>query len=278
MLDQLTDQQLKSLLNSAPVGLMALDSQGQISWLNDTMAGFAHQPTDALLGKTAETVDEVLRPLFEKNDTIFLPDDVDGPGHWLVRFRQVLADSDTQLLFFADVSLLQELAQEREQLQTRLEELVAVDTETGLPNRRALFEKLEPEVSRSRRYNNPLSIILMRIDGLAEITASHGAAVRQQMLVAISHMLNDQMRWADFIGRLDEHDFLLVLPETTLEVTEQLTGKIQARLATLHLESGDDIPFEIQSHFGTAQWRKGDDAALLLDRAQETLASSSDAA
>ena len=278
MLEQIDSPQLKTLLQAAPVGLLALDHHGHIRWLNDTMANFMHQSPEQVIGKSVTSIGESLRPLFEKNDTLVVPDDVGGAGHWLIRFRQSLPDQAGQLYFFADVSLLQELAEERDELQRRVEELIAVDTVTGLPNRRALFEKLEPEVSRSRRYDNALSVILMQIPDLKEYNEKHGSEMVDKTLLAVSHMLKDQLRWADFIGRLDENEFLLVLPETMLDVTEQLIEKINAHLAELQLDNGAEVPFTIKAVFGKAQWRKGDDVGLLMNRAREALTANSDAA
>ena len=271
--------QLDKVLSSAPLGILQLDANGTIVWANETLAGYTGRGIDELVGHSAEDIDEELRRLFETPDTIFLPDGEGGPGYWLMRNRQALHDNSGYLYYYMNVSLLQDLALEREELREQLRELMAIDEVTGLPNRRALFQKLEPEVSRSRRYNNPLCIILMHLRNRAELAAEYGEAAVNRMLLSIAQMLNDQMRWADSIGRLDEDHILMILPETAIEVTDQLVGKIESRLKNLDrsLEQGGELP-PMKVAFGSAQWRKGDDVALLMERARESLAARSNAA
>lgn len=271
--------QLDKVLSTAPLGILQLDSGGTIVWANETVAGYTGRTPEQLIGRNAETIDEELRRLFETPDTIFLPDGESGPGYWLMRNRQALHDNSGYLYYFMNVSLLQELALEREELRDQLRELISTDEVTGLPNRRALFQKLEPEVSRSRRYNNPLCIILMQIRNREELAQEYGEAAVNRVLLAIAQMLNDQMRWADSIGRLDDDHILMILPETAIDVTDQLIGKIKSRLEAIDrsLEDGGELP-PMKVEFGSAQWHKGDDVALLMERAREVLKSRSNAA
>jgi PleD family two-component response regulator len=92
-------------------------------------------------------------------------------------------------------------------------------------------------------------------------------------------MLNDQMRWADIIGRLSDSDFLLVLPETHAEAASDIAEKIRERFEILDVPEVEVDANDIQVNFGVAEWQKGDDVGLLMMRAREMLGNtSSDAA
>ena len=173
--------------------------------------------------------------------------------------------------FFTDATASKLLLQERDALQSQLESVSLTDEETGMPNQRALTQSLESQVSRSRRYKNPLTILIMQVDNLDEFIKSQETESARPLLVAIRNMLNDQLRWADTIGRMDENEFLLILPETHLEATGQMIDLIRKRFDDLYIEGVENNDFKVQARFGVAEWHKGDDMSLLMARAREVL-------
>jgi GGDEF domain-containing protein len=79
------------------------------------------------------------------------------------------------------------------------------------------------------------------------------------------------MRWADVIGRLDKTEFLFILPETSEEVTQELREKLREHVMRISLPAVRDDEFKMQLEFGMAQWRKGDDVGMLMQRARQML-------
>ena len=61
MLEQLTPSQLATLLNSAPIGMLLLDGDGKVSWMNDSLSEILGQRGQELIGKTATTANSDLR-------------------------------------------------------------------------------------------------------------------------------------------------------------------------------------------------------------------------
>jgi len=102
------------------------------------------------------------------------------------------------------------------------------------------------------------------------IRGAAGAQRSEQGMVAFSRMLRDQTRWPDIIGRWDERDFLLILPETPAEATTAFKGKILRQLDAFPPISGDR-GVACSAEFGIAAWRRGDDAQELVERAMDTL-------
>ena len=142
-----------------------------------------------------------------------------------------------------------------------MEELKLTDDLTGLPNRRAISQALDLHISRSRRYQNPLSTALIHID-LREWNGVQPLS-SEPVVLAVSRFLRDRLRWVDQIARWDENVFLLVLPETTEADARQLLEKIVGEQQGMELpESVGDL--RPQLTFGLACWRKGDDMRTLL--------------
>ena len=269
MLEKLDTATLADIMESCPVGLLLLDNNKTVRWMNDSLAEMLGSRAELLHDKAAEQVEDILKPLFDDSATIHLPANGTDEEVWLMCTAKHLEPSG-QAQFITDVSALRVLMQQRNELQEELKEVRAVDEETGLPNSKALFQSLEPQVSRSRRYNNPLSVIIMRLSSLDTIQSKYTEDA-SKVLLAISHMLNDQMRWADIIGRLSDTDFLMVLPETHDDAASGIAEKLRERIETLDVPDVEFDYNDIKVDFGVAEWKKGDDVGLLMMRAREML-------
>ena len=163
------------------------------------------------------------------------------------------------------------MAKEKDELKGKISELNIIDEVTGLLNPRGLYQSLEPQVSRSRRYNNMLSILIMRIENLEGIYKNLGYEKGHQLLQAISEILNDQMRWADSIGRLSDNEFMLIMPETPQDIAGHLADKIRERLSELTMPELNGDTLDLCTKVGMVQWQKGEDTRLLMQRARTTL-------
>ena len=259
-------------LANAPIGVLILDKTGHITWLNQSLETLLGLKRDQLVGKDEAGVDPNWRSvLFRPEPSLLLEATATRPDCWLQTWRTKLYVTGGTLHYYADITDLQNIREERTRLSEELAQHVTRDSITGLPNRQALLQGLEPLVSRSRRYHNPLSVIRLRIDNLQDIDTEFGQGNGDIALTAIAQMLKDQMRWADLIGRFDRDEFLLVLPETNYDAATQLLEKLRHRLAELRPGSRTGLPLTLVAQFGVSGWMLGDDRAKLLRRAREML-------
>lgn len=271
MLDKLDVTQLQDIIKSCPIGMMLLDGNGKVTWLNAALQDMLGERAGQLLGKgKTEVSDAELQQLFELNSTLHLTVSEEQDDLWLLGSTQDLSD-DTMVQYFVDITPLHWLMDERDQLKAELEDIIMVDQETGMRNRKGLYYSLEPQLSRSRRYNRPLSVIIMRLDCVERYLQELDTDSAKPLLIAVSQLLNDQLRWADIIGRLNDTDFLLVLPETHADDARKVINNMQEKLQHLSIDNDSSKPFEITARFGVAEWRKGDDMGLLLMRARGML-------
>jgi diguanylate cyclase (GGDEF)-like protein len=259
-------------LANAPIGVLILDKTGHITWLNQALETLLAVKRDQLVGKDEAGVEPSWRSvLFRPEPTLLLEATASRPDCWLKTWRAKLNVAGGTLHYYADITDLQNIREDRARLSEELAQHVTRDAITGLPNRQALLQGLEPLVSRSRRYHNPLSVIRLRIDNLQDIETEFGMGNGDIALTAVGQMLKDQMRWADLIGRFDRDEFLLVLPETNYDAATQLLEKLRHRLAELSPSSRTGLPISLVAQFGVAGWMLGDDRAKLLRRAREML-------
>ena len=135
---------------------------------------------------------------------------------------------------------------------------------TGLPNRRALIELLEAQIARSRRYHNPLAVIRLELPDL-KIHPDR----REAVLLAVAHLLNDQLRWSDIRGSWNEASFLVVLPETSASAAAQLAEKLITQLATRSDALGE--PLAVDACAAVTAWTKGDDLQRMMARVNDLM-------
>ncbi len=256
----------KEWIDACPAGLLVIDSGGTIRWLNPALEEMLGLDADRLLGHNRGTLPEpAYRGLFDEDTVISLP----GPGErWFHRESASVrsADGDESTLYvYRDISELVHLRAERDRLQEQVQDLTLTDELTGLANRRALIDALTTQVTRSRRYHNPLSLMVVRVTlGDSKTLAIH--ELPERAVLAVSHYLRDRLRWADIIGRYDRTLFMLILPETDQPAAGILIEKIRAE--STEIELPDDLanlPLELS--FGLAEWKQGDDPRTLTERA-----------
>lgn len=259
-------------LQNAPFGILILDNDRQIVWINKAFGKLLNIDTDNLIGKAA---DEIPFPGFKSvldlNDDIVTTKSAQHGNRWLKCWHQAMEINNAivgNAYFLIDVSDHYKLLEEFERIQKELEAKSTRDPLTGLLNRRGLMQVLDAQASRSRRYNNPLSLIHMQIN---DYTYSNGKTPnKDKIFVAIGHLFNDQLRWADVSGRLDNEDFLLILPETETDAATKLVDKIKAGLEELTVGK-DEQKVSLKVCFGVTSWAKGDDQGKLLARAKEAM-------
>ncbi|MEQ6341343.1 MAG: diguanylate cyclase [Gammaproteobacteria bacterium] len=268
MIKRLESATALAILENAPLGVLVLDNKGQVLSINKTLQSLLGIQEDQLSRTSSSLSQNAKKCLFDPQEVMHLPATGSQPECWLKCWRQSLGDGLGDVLFYADIT-------SQQQAQERLTEELALytlnDPLTSLPNRRALLQSLEPQISRSRRYENPLAVIVLKIANLAQLDAIHGDSSADRAMMAVSQFLKDQMRWVDMIGRMDTDEFLLILPETAEAAAVELTKKLQLRLAELQITGADGRSISLEARCGVAGWIKGDDTNKLLHRAYQSL-------
>jgi diguanylate cyclase (GGDEF)-like protein len=107
---------------------------------------------------------------------------------------------------------------EIEALQETLREQAVRDPLTGLFNRRHLMDVLDRELARCRHDGLPLSVALVDVDKFKAVNDSRGHQAGDDVLVAVGEYLRSQVRAADVACRFGGEEFVVLLPDTSLEV------------------------------------------------------------
>jgi diguanylate cyclase (GGDEF)-like protein len=128
------------------------------------------------------------------------------------------------------------------------------DPLTKLYNRRYLEESLEREIRRSERYPKPLGIILIDIDQFKRFNETFGHTAGDLLLREIGIFLPSQIRASDIACRYGGEEFLLMLPEASLETTKRRAEQLRHNIKYLNIQYRHEILDSITISCGVASF------------------------
>ena len=100
------------------------------------------------------------------------------------------------------------------------------DSVTGLPNRRALEERLQEDIRYAKRMSTTFSVVMMDLDGFKSVNDTHGHVVGDEILHSLFNHLADNIRPTDFLARYGGDELTLITREADQAVAEVVTQKI----------------------------------------------------
>jgi len=147
-----------------------------------------------------------------------------------------------------------------------LRNLAMIDPLTGLYNRRFAEQRLAAEVARSERRGHPLTVLTLDLNNFKEINDTFGHPAGDQVLQEFASRLNKVIRGSDLAVRLGGDEFLVLLPECTLEQLKLVLERLQS----FELDwQGQKIPVTFSA--GWKDYEMGDRPEEMLARADEAL-------
>jgi diguanylate cyclase (GGDEF)-like protein len=107
------------------------------------------------------------------------------------------------------------------------ERLAMTDHLTGINNRRAFYERVNPQWNTGQRKQRDMSIILMDIDYFKSINDNYGHPAGDKVLIHLAHTLVDNVRAGDIVARWSGDEFILFLPETSLDEATEIAERFR---------------------------------------------------
>lgn len=127
----------------------------------------------------------------------------------------------------------------------REKQKASTDSLTGLLNKGAFRERVELEMSRSRRYNHPLSLAFIDLDNFKLVNDTQGHARGDKLLQNISETIIQTIRDTDISGRIGGDEFTLCFPETDGEQVRKAINKLVKALDIMTSQSGWQVTASI---------------------------------
>src|SRR5467141_3978851 len=137
---------------------------------------------------------------------------------------------------------------ELESTNARLKETSFKDEVTGLYNRRFFSLRLEEEMSRFRRFNHPVSVVLLDIDGFKNVNDEFGHVVGDETLRELGQILMKHSRGINVVARFGGDEFAILLVETPKPGAQLYAERIRQVVATFPFSHGK----QVTASFGVA--------------------------
>ncbi len=151
-----------------------------------------------------------------------------------------------------------------------IERFITVDELTGMSNAQGFFQKLEEEVSRAKRFKQPLSLLFIVIHNLNEMSKIYGVNGVAEIRKAIAEKINDNTRKVDLKGIVEDNSIGLILTGTNLEGAEVVQRKIYLALGRISvLIEGKKKVIKLKVIIGKATFSDEEDSLSFYDKAKE---------
>jgi diguanylate cyclase (GGDEF)-like protein len=121
---------------------------------------------------------------------------------------------------------------------TRLQAAALTDNLTGLGNHRAFQERLQSDVARHRRSQEPLSLVILDLDGLKQVNDTRGHPVGDRQLMTLAARLGSTARESDGVFRIGGDEFAAILPGATAWRALRFVQRAQSQLGDTQATAG----------------------------------------
>jgi diguanylate cyclase len=170
-------------------------------------------------------------------------------------------------------SRMAELEAEASRLHNQLKDeqrTASLDVLTKIPNRAAYDKRIEEELKRWQRFNQPTCLAAWDIDHFKRINDTYGHRAGDGVLRAVAECLSDRIRGTDFVARYGGEEFVMILSGTKLEDAVRLIDLIRIAISKLKLHfRGTPLAVTISS--GVTALQPGDSGGSVFERADKAL-------
>jgi diguanylate cyclase (GGDEF)-like protein len=129
-----------------------------------------------------------------------------------------------------------------------------IDDLTRLYNVRYLYESLDTEIRRARRYGSAVSIVFIDLDGFKSVNDLYGHRAGSVTLTEIAKLILASVRDSDFVARYGGDEFVLMLPESSSQSAMQMAERVRANIAGHCFTGGVGAEIHLTASFGVASY------------------------
>jgi diguanylate cyclase (GGDEF)-like protein len=129
-----------------------------------------------------------------------------------------------------------------------------IDDLTRLYNVRYLYQTLEGEIRRARRYGSAVSVVFMDLDGFKMVNDAYGHRAGSATLTEVAQVITRSVRDSDFVARYGGDEFVLMLPETPAKRALQMAERVRRRIANNRFKGGVGADIYLTASFGVASF------------------------
>lgn len=216
---QASEVRFRKMIEENPDGIIVVDGDGVVRFVNSAAAGLFDRPAEELLGAPfgfPVVGEEPMEVEIVRQD-----------GKTAVaEMRVAEVELHGETLFVTSLRDTTELVQLREKLRA----MSLTDDLTGLYNRRGFFTLVQQQLKLAHRTGRKMSLLMVDVDGLKRINDTLGHHVGDQALIETADVLQETFRESDIVARIGGDEFVVLAVETDSASAEILTARLQENL------------------------------------------------
>ena len=197
-------------------------------------------------------------PIFQIDGQLFLN------GFWLLSMLYFVIPILITCLILFEILLSQWRHRER-----LIQHLSQIDPLTNTFNRRRISQSLE--YLHQQDPHNPYAVVLLDLDHFKNINDQFGHHMGDNVLIAVSQELNDQIQKHDLVGRFGEEEFILILKHASLPKAYQIAERCRTTIEALVISNDEGQSIRVTASFGIAQSHHGLRPQQVLSQADKAL-------
>ena len=144
------------------------------------------------------------------------------------------------------------------------------DPLTGLPNRMAFEERITLEINRCKRNNENICMAMWDLDHFKKVNDTYGHDAGDRVLKLLAKIINTRVRKVDMFSRIGGEEFVLLMPDTTLDNALNLNNQLRDSLANSGFHY-DGAPCPVTASVGIARIEEYDNSESVMRKADEAL-------
>ncbi len=270
-----SEENFRKLFDAAPVPMVLVDDEGAIRNCNEQAAALLQVDREQVIGTgVAEFFadEEEWNILFERLANDGAVDALavrlrarNGQTPWsLLNARTLMLDDQrTGMLTLTDLT-------EQKRIEERLRRLAARDALTDTLSRGRFIEVAREELARATRYARPLALAMLDLDLFKSINDRYGHRAGDEVLRSIAGLMTRGLRGQDHIGRYGGEEFVVLLPETSLDAAREVLERVRQAIADMRL-GFDGHELSITVSVGVVAVQTGEPFETALARADAAL-------
>ncbi|HEV2883213.1 MAG TPA: GGDEF domain-containing protein [Pyrinomonadaceae bacterium] len=134
------------------------------------------------------------------------------------------------------------------------ERLSQTDDLTKLHNARYLRQFLLNEIRRARRYGSSVSALFLDLDDFKRVNDAHGHLVGSHVLMEMAAVILSSIRDTDAVARYGGDEFVIVLPDTGMELAGTVAERIREKISHHFFTGGRNLKLSLTASFGVASF------------------------
>jgi diguanylate cyclase (GGDEF)-like protein/PAS domain S-box-containing protein len=181
--------------------------------------------------------------------------------------QHALENKTLQELVDIQTKELLEVNSQLSKLNAESQKLATTDFLTSLANRYWFEQKLRNEIDRVKRFYQPLSLVAFDLDNFKPVNDTYGHLAGDLVLKSVAKILHENVREIDTASRWGGDEFMLLLPNTTVDQSVKLAEKIQQFIN----EEMNKQKLSVTASFGVAELKKSETPMRFTIRADNAM-------